>query len=338
MALAGKLFFHKPWPSANGFVRECLISVGSTIVITLAISLVLAWAGFSESQFYRPSTKDYAEHTKLGLTPEEVSFKSKDGTRLHGWFMPGKDQPIGTVIHLHGSDRNITSTIKNSYWLTDNGFNLFLFDYRGYGKSEGQSSQQGVIEDAIAAIEYVRSRSDLDADKIGLWGQSMGGQLAIVAADRVGKQGIRAVVVEATYASHSHHVKDKMAQMGPLWLIQWAVWLTTADACAAQNVVGRIAPTPILFVHGTADRGVQPYHSEWLFNAAGHPKDIWRIQGARHLQVFQDAHHREKLVQFFKQSLQPDATSGGEMQLDKTTALDGAKKNLDIHATKSLAN
>ena len=117
-AIAGKLLFRKPWPAARCFVQECLISAVITAAVTLAICLVLVWTGFTESQFFRPSRRDYAEHTKLGITPKDVFFESKDGTRLHGWFVPSKSQPIGTVIHFHGSDRNITDTIKEKKNIT----------------------------------------------------------------------------------------------------------------------------------------------------------------------------------------------------------------------------
>jgi fermentation-respiration switch protein FrsA (DUF1100 family) len=298
-----RLLLGKPWPAAWGLAKEALLSTAITLVITLVICLILTWTGFTESQFYRPSTRDYGQHTKLKLTPEDLFFKSKDGTRLHGWFIPAKDKAIGTVIHLHGSDRNITHTLGNSHWLTGHGFNLYVFDYRGYGRSAGQPTRQGVVEDAVAAIDYVRLRPDVDADRILLWGQSMGGQLAIVAADRAGQEGIQAVVADATYASHKHHVKDKLAQMGPLWLVQWAIWFVTSDAHAARGVVGRLTPTRILLVHGTADTVVQPYHSNWLFQAAGEPKALWRVPSFGHLKVFQDSRYREKLVQFFREAL-----------------------------------
>lgn len=310
-AVAGKLRSGKPLPSARVFARESLTSVGITVAVTIGICLVLGWTGFTESQFYRPSTRDFEEHVRLDLAPQDVLFESNDGTNLHGWFIPAEEQPIGTVIHLHGSDRNISYTVKNSHWLAQYGFNVFVFDYRGYGRSEGQPSRRGVVEDAVAAIEHVRSRSEVDPDRVFLWGQSMGGQLAIVAADRVGRVAIRAVVAEATYASYRHHVKDKLAEMGPLWLIQWGAWLVTRDTYAAQDVVGRIAPTPILVIHGTADRGVKPYHSEWLYSAAGEPKDIWRVEGFGHLDVFKDPVYRERLVQFLTRHVRADA-SGGE--------------------------
>lgn len=303
-AAAGKLWYRKPWPSASTIARDSLTTALISVVITVVISLLLGWTGFLDSQFYRPSSQNYGEHSKLGLSPDDVYFKSQDGTRLHGWFIPSNEPPIGTVIHFHGSDRNISWTIKNSQWLTDVGLNLFVFDYRGYGKSEGEPSAEGIIDDAVAAINHVRSRSEVDPEKLFLWGQSMGGQLAIVAAERAGTEGIRAIVVDATYASHSHHVKDKLAQMGPLWLIQWAAWLTTPDTHAAHKVVDRISPTPLIVVHGLADRGVRPYHGEWLYQAAREPKDFWRVEGAGHLDVLRDSRYRERLVESFEQTLQ----------------------------------
>ena len=124
-----------------------------------------------------------------------------------------------------------------------------------------------------------------------------------VAVAPIASRTIRRALAEATYGSYRHHIKDKMAQMGPLWLVQWAAWLVTSDRFAAERVVGELSPTPLLVVHGTADRGVRPYHAERLFAAAADPKDIWRVEDAGHLQVFTDTVARERLVDFFKRSL-----------------------------------
>ena len=237
------------------------------------------------------------------LTQTTCFLKAETGHDCTGGLFLQAAPAVGTVIHFHGSDRNISWTIRNSHWLTEHGYNLFRFDYRGYGKSSGKPSPNGLIDDAVAAIEYVRSRPEVAADRLLLWGQSMGGQLAIVAADRVGTDGIKAIIADATYASHSNHVKDKLAQMGPLWLIQWAVWLTTSDTYAAYTVVPRIAPTHILLVHGLADRGVRPYHSQWLFEAAKEPKEIWLVEGAGHLEVLREPGYREQLVERFQRAL-----------------------------------
>jgi fermentation-respiration switch protein FrsA (DUF1100 family) len=264
----------------------------------LLISLVLSWTGFFQSQFYRPSNEDFGQHRELGIEPEEVVIASEDDTRLHGWFIPAKNDVVGTVIHFHGSDRNVTFTIRNCHWLADHGFNVFLFDYRGFGKSEGQPSRRGIVDDAAAAIDYVRGRPDIDRERICLWGQSMGGQLAIVAANIAGTEGLRAIVAEATYSTYSDHIKDKMAQLGPLWLVQWAAWLVTSDAYAADDAVGDLAPTPVLLIHGTFDTAVRPYHSERLYELAGRPKDIWRIDDGRHLDAMHSASNQTKFVAY----------------------------------------
>ncbi|MEM1069906.1 MAG: alpha/beta fold hydrolase [Planctomycetota bacterium] len=293
----------KPLPKLKAFLTDNLIASVITVVITFVICLVMTWVGFYEMQFYRPSKKDFGKAEELGLEPENVSFNSEDGTQLHGWFLPAKDEPLGTVMHCHGSDLNITLTIRNVSWLTQRGYNVFAFDYRGYGQSKGKPSAEGVVSDSVAALRYVASRDDVDASRIILWGQSMGGQLAISAAAICDDVAPAAVVSEATYATHSHHVKDKLAQMGPLWLIQWGPWLTTSDKHAALPVVGELPPTNLLLVHGSADRVVQPYQSEWLYDASSERKEIWRVEGAKHLNIFQDAEYRDRLCDYFRSTI-----------------------------------
>ena len=90
-AAAGKLRYRKLWPSASTIARDSLTTALISVVITVVISLLLGWTGFLDSQIYRPSSRDYGEHSKLGLSPDDVYFKSQDGTRLHGWFIPSND-------------------------------------------------------------------------------------------------------------------------------------------------------------------------------------------------------------------------------------------------------
>jgi fermentation-respiration switch protein FrsA (DUF1100 family) len=320
VAIIGTAFLRMPWPATRKLLVDIAVSVAITIGITLAICLVLSWTGFLQSQFYRPSTHDFGQQKELGIEPEDVEFTGQDGRRLHGWFIPASKNAKGTVIHFHGSDRNISFTIRNCHWLREQGFNVFLFDYRGFGKSAGEPHRQGLIEDGAAAIEYVRSRPEVDKDRICLWGQSMGGQVAIASAELAGKEGIRAIVSEATYASHSHHIKDKMAHLGPLWLVQWGAWLVTSDAFAAEDVVGKLAPTPLLLIHGTEDRGVQPYHSERLFVLAGEPKEIWRVEGGKHLDAMRSERYRAKFVEYLTQACDSMQSSDQNAVIDGTPA------------------
>ena len=301
IAAIRRVLFKARWPAGSEMLKTCGIAMGITLAITLMICFAFQWTGFFDAQFYRPSSRDYGRAAELGLVPEDVNFASSDGTSLHGWFLSVPDA-VGTVVAFHGSDRNITHTVANTHWLTQHGLNVFVFDYRGYGRSEGKPSREGMIEDSVAAIDYVANRNDLDSSRIVLYGQSMGGQLALNAASRKKDLGIRLGVSEATYARHSYHIADKLARLGPLWLVKWGAWLLTSDDYCGEAAIQELG-VPVLLIHGTADTGVSPYHSERLHIAASEPKEIWRYEGHGHLQIFKTAEDQRRLGGYIKAML-----------------------------------
>ena len=97
------------------------------------------------SLFYYPSQKVFYTPHNFGTTYEDVYFTSKDGTRLNGWFVPAIGHAKGTVIHFHGNAENITNHYTFVQWLPSEGFNLFVFDYRGYGASSGKPDLEGMV-------------------------------------------------------------------------------------------------------------------------------------------------------------------------------------------------
>lgn len=303
-----KIWLRQSWKFDRGFFLNAALAVVITVAITCVICLVFRWTGFLDAMFFRPSQRDYARQEALDTLPEDLFFQSSDGTTLHGWLIPAKSDRKGTVIHCHGSDRNISFTVQNSAWLAEFGFDVFVFDYRGYGKSEGRPSTTGVIEDTVAAAEFIHTKQATQA-KVILWGQSMGGQLAIIAASRLGPDKVAAVVSESTYASRSHQIKDKVAQLGPLWIMQWGVWLFTSDQHAAIHVVDQLESIPLLLIHSASDTAVQEYHSHWLHERANLPKEYWALGKPAHLAVFHDALMRSKLAENLIETLPPQAAS-----------------------------
>lgn len=293
----------KPALPIKDLLQTCALAVAITVVITLGVSFILKVSGFFDQQFYRPSARSYGVSKELGLQPESVNFDSVDATKLHGWFLRADAEPIGTVICFHGSDRNITYTTGNVHWLTQHGFNVFVFDYRGYGKSGGAPDRKGLVDDSVAAIDYVMTRSGVRPDRLILYGQSMGGQLALNAASIRKNSGIRLVIAEATYARQSYHLSDKFGQLGPLWLVKWAGWLLTSDEFSGEEAIADLQSTPVLLVHGNSDTVVRPYHSERLYDAASGAKEIWRYEGIGHLQIFKERSAQERLVAFIKKKL-----------------------------------
>jgi uncharacterized protein len=247
------------------------------------VLLVFALAGCVQDAFYHPDRVLYDTPRSAGFAFEPVSFASADGTRLTGWFIPavGVASPRdakATVIHFHGNAQNMSAHWTFVRWLPPAGYNVFVFDYRGYGASEGRPDPRGLFDDSRAALDYVRSRADVDPARLVVFGQSLGGTNAIDAVASGDRRGVRAVVIEATFASYSAIANEKIASAGSL----------VSDDYSAERFVARIAPIPILFIHGTEDPVIPYSHSERLFALAGEPKALWTVPGGGHTEAFGD--------------------------------------------------
>ena len=136
----------------------------SNIIINLrllgVLMLCIASTGCS-SFFFQPHKQHYRDPGKIGLAFEDVYFPTNDNLKLHGWFLPAQGEVKGTVLFLHGNAENISTHIGSVYWLPARGFNVFLPDYRGYGKSEGAPSLAGSMADIESALAYVLQHKSL---------------------------------------------------------------------------------------------------------------------------------------------------------------------------------
>jgi fermentation-respiration switch protein FrsA (DUF1100 family) len=244
---------------------------------------LLAGCSVIEGMFFYPDRVEYTRPAQLGLKHDEVSITSADGSRRHGWWLPAPAHARGTVLHLHGNAANISNHLPLVAWLPPAAFNVLMFDYAGFGRSEGKPSLDGVVEDALAALRYLRTRPDVDARKLVVIGQSIGGATALrmLAVDRA---GVRLAVIDSAFASYRGIARDAalhsvvLAPFLPLAL----PWLPPVerDPIAALAAID----VPLLFLHGTGD-GVIPFkHSEQLFAAAREPKRMIRVEGAQHME------------------------------------------------------
>lgn len=253
----------------------------------LIISVVMLLLTSCDHHFYKPLTGEFYHPSEFNLASEAVFFKTTDGETLHGWFIPSGKQPArGTVVHLHGNSANMTNYLFYVAFLADAGYHLLMFDYRGFGKSTGEPTAEGLLLDAGAAIAYVKSRKEVDADKIIIYGQSLGGAVAISLAGSTDITGIAAIIAEAPFASHEQLAKKKMENIAVLkWINGVAARLLIDDRYAPIRFVENISPTPLLIIHGTADRVVPFSDGEQLFRKALPPKTFWTIKGGRHIQM-----------------------------------------------------
>lgn len=255
--------------------------------------------------FFQPYGPYVRTPGDIGLAYEEVTFEAADGIHLHGWFLPASPPACATILFLHGNAENISTHIGSVYWLPAQGFNVFLFDYRGYGASGGSPSLAGIQTDVDAAMRYVLGRRD--HGPVVMFGQSLGGAAAIyyAAHGRLRKR-IRSLVVESSFASYRGIVREKLAGFWLTWPLQWLPKLTVSDKYSPVAAIGGVAPIPLLLVHGEKDPIVPLQDGERLFAAAHEPKQFWKVAGVGHIAAFRSPAMRERLVAYLRRQLCPE--------------------------------
>lgn len=229
------------------------------------------WGCLMEDRFiFYPDSKVEITPQQVGLPFEDVFFSTSDGVRLNGWFVPAAGSTI-TMLWSHGNAGNISHRVENMKLLREKvGWNIFIYDYRGYGRSEGRISEQGTYRDAEAALRYLRSRSDIDAKKIVLFGRSLG---AAVATDLATSEPCLALILETPFASipEMARIAFPFVPIGPFLKTRYDV----------LDKVRRIK-VPLLVLHGDQDEVVPFSQGRRVFEAAPEPKQFYVIPGAHH--------------------------------------------------------
>jgi uncharacterized protein len=254
--------------------------------------------------FFFPYRTQVLSPDELGLKYEDVYFPTRDGIRLHAWFLPAKSGTEGTILFLHGNAENISTHIMSVRWLPAQGFNVFLPDYRGYGASAGVASVEGVQDDVDSAMRSLLARTDVDPDRIVVFGQSLGGAIAIYnVAHSPYRRHIRGLAVESAFASYRGIAREKLAAFWLTWPLQYPLSWLVSDQYSPDRAVAGISPIPLLIIQGDRDPIVPVGHARRLFELAREPKQLWIVPGGGHIQAFQQPGYRNRFVVWLKQVL-----------------------------------
>lgn len=261
--------------------------------------------------FYYPNRQLYGSPEEIGLDYEPASFTASDGVRLDGWFFPASGEAKGTVLHLHGNAGNMTGHFQHVAWLPAAGWNVLCFDYRGYGRSAGKVSREGTIRDAHAALDYLVGRSDVNARRIVAFGQSLGGAIGIVlTADRPEVHGL---AIDGAFDSYRRiaawHIRHNPLLLCVAW---WVPRLLMSNGHDPIDCIARVAPRPLLILHGMADAIAPVNMARRLFAAAAEPKELWLVDGADHYDALRE-HADEaqlRLLAFFDRCVDAYSSAG----------------------------
>jgi hypothetical protein len=254
--------------------------------------------------FFLPYHGHVQTPERLGLKYEDVYFNASDGTRLHGWFLPAPGKALGTILFLHGNAENISTHIMSVRWLPERGFNVFLLDYRGYGASAGKPTLAGVQDDVESALKMLTARPGVDAGRIVVFGQSLGGAIAVHrVAHTAYRENIRALVVESAFSGYRRITREKLGDFWLTWPFQYPLSWTVSDKYSPSEAVAGISPIPLLIIHGDRDPIVPAHHGQRLFELAREPKQLWIVPGGGHIQAFQRQSYRDRFVAWLTEVL-----------------------------------
>lgn len=299
--------------------RERLI--GITVAVVLGcVAFVFGLRWLESLMTFRPARMTEAEKKLIPEGAESVWFNSADGTRLHGWFFESQTGPeIATIIFFHGNGGNIGNVGWVGQRFAKRGFDVLLFDYRGYGASDGVAANESdLYADGDAAVAFVRTEKGARAERIVLYGHSLG---TAIVADVASREVFGAVVLEAGFSSAS-----SVAASALPWLPRWFHFLGKNRFESARKLTN--VKAPILITHGDPDHTIPTAESQTLFASANEPKKLLIFRGAGHVVFgFLGEQYLTQVEQFIRESLAEAAQPTARLKTSPTALWPDPKRD-----------
>lgn len=284
---------------------ERMLALRYFLISILVIAVVALPAGFYMLRRFEASATFHPERAALGglwrvpRGAEEVWFKTSDGLKLYGWLFHSRNEPAtASVIYFHGNGGNLSYCDWVGAELAERGFDVLIFDYRGYGRSEGEpTGERELYADADAAYDFLTKQRGVAPRGVVLYGQSLGTAAAI---DLASRRECGALVAESGLSSAA----DMAGAIMP-WLPRFVRGLTKNKLDSASKIA-RVS-CPVLVVHGGRDALIPAEQGRRLFEAAREPKRLEIIEGAGHndLSAVGGGKYFDSLADFARDSVKP---------------------------------
>ena len=274
-----------------GFLTRYIV----VILVALAILLVLLGLGCADRlvrvALFHPWKY---KHDLQGEIFREVWFQNSKNQKLHGCYFPYQkinpnDAPVGTILYVHGNGENVSQLLGWAGKMCSQfRCNVLVFDYAGYGKSEGKPTAPGVLDDGLAALTYLTQQEGIPMNQIIVWGFSLGGSVAV---DLAFKHEVKALIVESSFTS----LAEMSRVVVPFFPAEYLLW----EQLSSIKKIGNVR-CPVFISHGRADRTIPFSQGERLFEAANEPKTFFiPPEGFDHHSAPHSPEHSEALQQFF---------------------------------------
>ena len=246
---------------------------------------------------FQPQRFQFATPDRLGVMYEDVGIETSDTLKLHGWKLLAKSETQGMVLFFHGNGENISSHFANVYWLTDYGYDVYLFDYRGYGKSEGVAMLDAVILDAETMIEY-GVKQLADDESLIVIGHSLGGSLAIHAVAHSNYKGrIKTLITVETFSDYRQVTQDVLATSWLTWLLQWPLSFAVDNSYRPLDAIANVSPIPLMLMHSQQDEIIPFAHVQALYEEAKEPKKLQVVIGGHNF-IFSKIENRQMVLDY----------------------------------------
>jgi pimeloyl-ACP methyl ester carboxylesterase len=252
--------------------------------------------------FFAPEKKLVLLPDQLHLEYEDVSVPTDDGEVLHGWWLKSQQPAIGTVVFLHGNAQNISYHIASVRWLPQHGFNVFLYDYRGYGKSTGHPSIENMVNDVSSVLNALADAIPEQEQQYVIFGQSLGGSIAFASVARFKDDyPIKGLILDSAFSGFRRIAREKLKAFTLTRFFNAPLALLFAEQPDLLDETKSISPVPLVVIHGLADSIVPVHHARQIFAQADQPKQLWLQPGARHIQSLASKEIRELFLDFLNQ-------------------------------------